>query len=153
MAPLLSFLLLAAAPSVTPEQFFVGRTEGAGTVSIIMSGRHGVRVRSRGRLEAGNVLILDQVVEEEGKPARSRTWRLRRTAGNRFSGTITDARGAVTGEVTSNVFHLTYRTTDGVSVEQWITIQPGGRVARNRMVLKKLGFKVASVEETIRKVE
>jgi hypothetical protein len=118
-----------------------------------MSGKHAVRVRSHGRMDAGGALILDQVVEEEGKPARRRTWRLVRAAGNRITGSITDARGPVAGDVAGNVLHLTYRTVDGVSVEQWITMQPGGRSARNRMVLRKFGMKVATVEEAIRKTD
>ena len=153
---LLALLLLAAAPVLastgTPEQFFVGRTEGTGTVSVILSGKHKVRVQSRGRMERDGALTLDQVVEEEGKPARRRTWRLVRT-GNRISGSITDARGPVTGDVTGSVFHLRYRMADGPSVEQWIAIQPGGRTARNRMIFRKFGMKVATVEETIRRLD
>jgi hypothetical protein len=152
--PLLTLLLLASpAPVAAPEQFFVGRTEGIGSVSIILSGRHAVRVHSRGRMEKDGALILDQVIEEEGKPARRRTWRLVRASGNRIAGTITDARGAVAGEAAGNVFHLRYRMLDGVSVEQWITFQPGGRAAQNRMILRRFGMKVANVEETIRRVE
>jgi hypothetical protein len=149
----LALLLMAPAPVAAPEQFFVGRTEGVGTISVIMSGKHGVRVHSRGRLDAGGALIIDQTVEEEGKPARRRTWRLARAGGNRLTGSITDAQGAVAGEVSGNVFHLRYKLKEGPTVEQWITIQPGARVARNRMVFRKFGMKVASVEETIRRVD
>ena len=151
----LALLLMAPAPApvTAAEQFFVGRTEGVGTVSVIMSGKHGVRVHTRGRIDGGGTLILDQTVEEEGKPARRRTWRLARAGANRVTGSITDAQGPVAGEVTGNVFHLRYKLKEGPSVEQWITIQPGGRSARNRMVFRKFGMKVASVEETIRKVD
>lgn len=154
--PLFLALLLMApapAPATAPEQFFVGRTEGVGTVSVMLSGKHGVRVHTRGRIDAAGALILDQVVEEEGKPARRRTWRLARAGGNRVTGSITDAQGRVAGEVSGNVFHLRYKMKEGPSVEQWITIQPGGRTARNRMVFRKFGMKVASVEETIRRVD
>ena len=65
-----------------------------------------------------------RIVEEQGKPARSRTWRLVRAAGNRITGTISDARGPVTGEVRGNVLHLRYRSAEGPSVEQWITLHP-----------------------------
>jgi hypothetical protein len=148
----LAVLLAAPAPATAPEQFFVGRTEGVGTASVMMSGKHGVRVHSRGRIARDGALILEQVVEEEGKPARRRTWRLVRS-GNRISGSITDARGPVTGDVTGSVFHLRYRMADGPTVEQWITIQPGGRSAQNRMVFRKFGMKVATVAETIRRVD
>ncbi len=152
LSTLLPLTLLAAAPAAAPEQFFVGRTEGTGTVSVIMSGKHGVKVRSHGRMEGAGTLVLDQVVEEEGKPARRRVWRLVRS-GSRLSGTLSDARGPVTGEVAGNVFHLRYRSNEGPSVEQWITFQPGGRVANNRMVLRKFGMSVATVVETIRRVD
>jgi hypothetical protein len=71
--PIFALLLLVQAPAAPgPEHFFVGRTESAGSVSIIMSGRHAVRDRSRGRIERGNILILDQYLEEQGKPPRNR---------------------------------------------------------------------------------
>ena len=148
----LAFLFLVAAPALAPEQFFVGRTEGTGVASVIMSGKHGVRVRSHGRIEGAGTLVLDQVVMEEGKPARKRTWRLVRS-GIRLSGTISDARGPVTGEIAGNVLHLRYRSVEGPSVEQWITFQPGGRIATNRMVFRKFGMSLGTLQETIRKVD
>lgn len=150
---LLGLVLAAQAPPSALERFFVGRTEGTGTVRVVMSGTHGVRVRSRGRILRSGALILDQTIEEEGKPARSRTWRLVRSAANRITGTITDARGPVTGEVAGNVVTLRYQLAEGPSVEQIITLQRGGRTAHNRMTFRRFGLNVATVEETIRKVE
>jgi hypothetical protein len=151
---LLSLLLLVQAPAAPgPEHFFVGRTESRGTVSIALSGRHTVRDRSSGRIERGNILVLEQHVEEQGKPARSRTWRLVRAADNRITGTISDARGPVTGEVRGNVIHLRYQSAEGPGVEQWITMDPNGRVARNRMVFRRIGMTLATVESVIRRVD
>jgi hypothetical protein len=151
---LIALLLLAQAPAAPgPEHFFAGRTESTGTVSVFMSGSHTVRDRSRGRIEGGNVLILDQNVEEQGKPARSRTWRLVRTADNRIAGTISDARGPVTGDVRGNVIHLSYQSAEGPGVEQWITLDPGRRTARNRMVFRRLGVTVATVQSVIRRMD
>lgn len=151
---LLALLLIAQAapPAPTPEQFFTGRTEGSGTVNVIMSGRHSVRVRSIGRMERG-ALLLDQIVQEEGKPARRRSWRLVRSGPDRFTGTLSDARGPVAGEVAGNVLRLRYRTAEGPSVDQRITLQPGGRTAHNRMTFRRFGLTVATVEETIRRVD
>ena len=150
---LLGLLFLAqAAPGTALERFFVGRTEGSGTVHVILSGRHGVSDRATGRMEGGT-LVLDQIVREEGKPARRRVWRLTRSGGNAISGTISDARGPVTGEIGGNTLHLRYRLTEGPSVEQWIALQPGGRTARNRMSFRRFGMNVATVETTIRRVD
>lgn len=147
-------LLLAVQASATqgPEHFFVGRTASSGNASVFMSGRHTVRDRSRGRIENGNVLILEQEVEEEGKPVRHRTWRLTRS-GNRITGSISDARGPVTGDVNGNVIHLRYQSREGPGVEQWITIQPSRRTAVNRMIFRRLGVSVATVDSVIWRVD
>lgn len=150
----LPMLLAAAAPATAPEQFFVGRTEGAGTVQMIMAGTHKVRDVSRGRLDRSGALILEQMVYEEGKPARRRSWRLVRSGPNRVSGTISDAIGPVTGDISGNVLHLKYQAREAsAQVEQWITLHPGGRTASNRMVFRKFGFKAATLNSTIRKLD
>ncbi len=144
--------LVQTAPLTGPERFFVGRVEGTGTVRIIFSGTQNVRDISQGRMERG-ALIIDQVVQQEGSPPRRRTWRLVRSGGNRFTGSISDVSGEVAGEVNGNVLHLRYRTTQGPYVEQWITLHPNGRTATNRMTFRRFGIQVATVEEVIRKVD
>ncbi len=148
-------LLLFAPPATGSaiESFFIGTTEGAGHVDILLSGRHAMRDRGRGRIDGEGALILDQIVEEEGKPTRRRAWRLVRTGGNRITGTISDARGMVAGELTATSLHLRYKMKEGPSVEQWITLQPGGRTASNRMIFRRFGLKVATVESQISKVD
>lgn len=155
MAPsaLLGLLLLVQAPGFAPEHFFVGRSEGEGIVHVMLAGRHGVRDHSRGHMDRGGALVLDQLVEEEGKPPRRRSWRLVRVGRNGFAGTISDARGPVTGELAGNVLHLRYRLAEGPSVEQWITLHAGGRTAHNRMTFRRFGLSVATLEGTIRRVE
>lgn len=141
------------APGAALERFFVGRTEGAGTVHVILAGSHPVRDRAHGRMERGGALVLDQVIEEEGKPARRRVWRLVRAGGNAVTGTISDARGPVTGTLAGNVLHLRYRLAEGPSIEQWITLNPNGRSATNRMSVRRFGLHVANVETVIRRVD
>ncbi|HEX8448411.1 MAG TPA: DUF3833 family protein [Allosphingosinicella sp.] len=153
---ILSALLLAAAAPVAtpPEHFFVGRTEGSGTAQIVLAGSRKVRDVTRGRLDKSGALLLDQMVYEEGKPPRRRFWRLVRSGPNRLSGTISDANGPVTGDIRGNVLHLRYQTKEEkAQVEQWVTLHPGGRTASNRMIFKKFGFKAATLNSTIRKLD
>jgi hypothetical protein len=120
---------------------------------MIMAGRHGVRDRGEGRLDRSGALLFDQVVYEEGKAPRRRSWRLVRS-GNRINGTISDAVGTVKGEIRGSVLHLSYRAREANAwVEQRITLHPGGRTASNRMVFSKLGMRVATVQSTIRKLD
>ena len=139
--------------SIAPEQFFVGRTEGEGRVSVMLSGSHAVRAHSRGWMDRAGALVIEQVVEEEGKPARRRSWRLVHSGANGLTGTLSDADGPVTGDVAGNVLHLSYRSNEGPYVEQWITLSPNGRTASNRMTFRRFGLGVATLEETIRRAE
>jgi len=104
-------------------------------------------------MDRAGALVLDQIVEEEGKPARRRQWRLVRAGANRVTGTISDASGPVTGELAGNVLHLRYRSAEGPSVEQWITFHAGGRTAHNRMIFRRFGLSVATLEGTIRRLD
>jgi hypothetical protein len=38
-------------------------------------------------------------------------------------------------------------------VEQWITLHPNGQTAHNRMIFRRFGIQVATVEETIRRID
>ena len=42
---------------------------------------------------------------------------------------------------------------DNVSIEQWLTPMAGGKAARNKLSIKKLGIKVGSSDGVIRKVD
>lgn len=150
---MLGLLFLQATSQLSaPERFFIGRFEGTGSVHIIFSGRQNVRDVGRGRMEGG-ALVIDQIVQQEGAAPRRRHWRLTRVGPNRFTGTITDVRGAVTGEISGNVLHLSYRSVQGPWVEQWITLHPNGRSAQNRMTFRRFGIQVATVEETIQRLD
>ena len=154
IAPVLGLLLfLQGAQLSAPERFFVGRFEGTGTVHIIFSGRQTVRDVGRGRIAPDGALVIEQVVQQQGAEPRRRSWRLTRAGPNRFTGTITDVRGAVAGEIRGNVLYLRYRSVHGPSVEQWITLHPNGRTAHNRMVFRRFGINVATVEEVIRRLD
>lgn len=143
----------ASAPTFDVVKYFEGRTEGNARLKVIFGSPKTVRVQSRGRIEPGGALVLVQDIAEEGKPRRTREWRMREVSPGRFSGTLTDAGGPVTGEVQGNRFHIRYSMKNGLNAEQWLTLQPDGRTVRNLMHVTKLKVRVATLEEVIRKLD
>jgi hypothetical protein len=143
----------SAAPSFEPERFFLGRSEGRGVIKIFLSGERQLKVRSNGRVEADGTLVLDQRVEQEGKAPEQRQWRIRKIGSGRYSGTLSDAAGPVAGEMKDNRLRLRYRMKNGLDAEQWLHLEPGGRTATNRMTVRKFGVSVATVNETIRRLD
>ena len=140
-----------AARTFDPIAFFSGGTEGHGTVDEVLASPRKIHVTGTGALRAGGVFVLDQTVRIEGDPVQRRQWQLRQTAPGRFSGTLTDASGPVTGVVTGQRLQIGYKMKGGMKVEQVLTLAADGRSAANRMKVRKLGIVVATVVETIRK--
>lgn len=157
---LLAPFLLAAAPQAAAPgplrfdaiAFFSGRTEGVGRFKVVLRRGEPVRVEGRGRME-GDTLVLDQLVTRGDGPAKPRLWRIRRVAPGRYTGTLTDAKGPVTGVATGDRLHLAFTSTGGFRVDQRLVLAPDGRSARNRLTAKRFGVTVATLDETIRKLD
>lgn len=143
---------LPAQPVGDPLRFFEGRTESDGTVKVMLGKPHRMRSHGHGRLEPDGSLSLVQRVEEEGKPARERRWRIRKVAPGRFAGSMSDATGEVTIEEVEGRFRFRFRMKGGMSVEQWLTPISGGTAARNSLTVRKLGVTVATGDGIIRKL-
>lgn len=140
---------LSAEPLADPLRFFEGRTDSDGTVKVMLARPHRMRSLGQGRIEADGSLSLVQRVEEAGKPARERRWRIRQVAPGRFSGTMSEASGPVTIEEVGGRYRFRFTMKGGASVEQWLTPLPGGRSARNSLTVRKLGVTVATGDGTI----
>ena len=143
--------LAAPQPRFDALAFFDGHSEGIGTLDKIVGKTERTRVSSDGERLADGSLRLVQRVTEGDKPERRRTWIIREAAPGNYTGTLTDAAGPVTGESDGNRLHLAYKMKGGLDVNQWLYLQPGGKVAQNRMKVSKLGIAVARLDETIRK--
>lgn len=135
-----------------PLRFFEGRTEGEGTAKVIFKSPYGVRVHGRGRIARDGALVLDQTVEEDGKPSRIRSWHIREIAPGRYAGTLSDAIGPVRLEIVGGRFHIKFKMKGGLGVEQWLSAAPGGGSVHNSMMIRKFGLKVATLEESIRRI-
>ena len=139
----------ATAPDFDPIAFFAGHTEGRGTLAIIMRRHQPTLVEGHGVEATNGTIVLDQDVRRGSGAASHRQWRLRQVAPGRYVGTLSDAIGPVEGNVSGNCLHLSFRMKGGLEAQQWLYLQPGGQTARNRMLVKKFGLTVASLDETI----
>lgn len=92
----------APAPAFDPVGFFAGHTEGRGSLVVAMRHRRSTLVEGDGTVTGdGGIDLAQDVRQGDGKPTH-RTWHLRRIAVGRYAGTLSDARGQVTGEVEGN---------------------------------------------------
>jgi len=138
--------------ALDPIAFFTGQTRGEGELDTLLSSPVKVFVDSVGRRD-GDTLTLDQTIREGRRPARVRRWMMRRTEPNRYVGTLTDATGAVHITVTGPNAHISYNMKGGLGVRQQLTLQSDGRTLLNRLQVRKFGLPVATLEETIRKLD
>jgi hypothetical protein len=153
----------AEAPAFDPFTFFLGTSEGTGTLAKAMADDVPVRVTSTGRIETEarresawaapprQVLVLDQVVTEGDKPLRQRQWRLTEVAPGRYEGTLSEAIGPVEARAEGNRLVITFTIKGGFAVRQELTLAPDGRSAANVLTVKKLGMTLAVLSEDIRK--
>lgn len=137
------------APVFDPVVFFTGHTEGHGSLAVALRRRKPTLVDGHGVVTSdGGIDLAQDVRQGDGKPTH-RTWHLRRIASGRYTGTLSDARGPVVGEVEGNCFHLRFSMKGGLRAQQWLYLQPGGQMARNWMIVTKFGVPVAHLEEAI----
>jgi hypothetical protein len=141
-----------AAEPIKPMQFFEGRTEGSGIVKVFLKKSYRSRSVGIGKMQADGSLLLVQRVEEDGRPAHERRWKIRQTGPRSFSGTMSDAIGPVTVDQVGARYRFRFRLKGNLSVEQWLEPMPGGKSAKNSMTVRKLGVRVGSGEGIIRKV-
>jgi uncharacterized protein DUF3833 len=147
--------LAAAAPAqaaFNPVEFFRGHSHGEGTLKIIFQSPKHITVDSEGRIEKDGSLLLEQQVHEQGKPARTRYWRMRQTGPSRFEGTLTDAASPVRVDVEGERVRIRYKGKDHLDFDQWLT-PAGPKQVNNSMRVKRFGITVAHYDEVIRKLD
>jgi hypothetical protein len=152
---LIGVAVLAAAPAhaaFNPVEFFRGRTHGDGTLKVIFRSPERIQVNSEGAVEHDGSLLLKQVIHEPGKEPRTRYWRLRQTAPNRFEGSLTDAASAVRVDVAKEGVRIRYTGKDHLNFDQMLTPVSSTEV-RNAMRVKRFGIVVAHFDEVIRKLD
>jgi hypothetical protein len=159
MKRIIHFLLMvtaAAAPLAAepfnPVEFFRGRSHGQGVLKIIFQSSKTINVDSFGTSEKDGSLVLKQIIHEPGTDPRTRYWKLRQDGPNRFSGTLTDAAGAVRVDVKGERVRIRYTGQNHLNFDQLLT-PAGPREVRNSMRVKRFGITVAHYDEVIRKLD
>lgn len=162
MAMRYALALLLAVPAIVaadtpvaqfdPIRFFEGRTKGRGTLKILMRGAQPVAVEGLGRVEADGTLVLSQSVTQGAEPPRTREWRIRQTTPGHYVGSLSDAVGPVTGESDGGTLTLRF-PGKGAAIEQVLTLSADGRSAHNVLTARKLGIRVAVLDETITRLD
>ena len=133
-----------------PIAFFQGHSHGEGQLRKLFGSPVNVSVDSVGRMRNGT-LVLDQTIQESGKPPSTRRWIIVRAGPAQYAGTLTDAVGNVDGRVEGPRLYIRYAMKHGLTVQQQLAEQPDGRTVLNRLDVYKLGVRVATLHETIRK--
>ena len=146
-----SSAVASQAQSFDPITFFTGATESSGSLKQALSSAKATRVTGFGAMQAGGTFVLDQTMTVAGEKPTSRQWLLHQIAPGHFGGTISDAKGPVTIDVTGNRLLIRYTMNNGLKVESVLTIEQGGRTGRNLSTVRKWGMSVATLDETISK--
>jgi hypothetical protein len=136
-----------------PLRFWEGKTETVSTIKVIMKKSFKTRSVGVGKIKPDGSLELVQRVEDEGKPARERRWHIRKDGPKRYVGTMNEATGPVVIEEVGDRYRFRFKMKGNLSVEQWITPNPGGKSGRNSLTIKKLGMTVAKSDGTVRKLD
>jgi hypothetical protein len=139
-------------PEMRPEIFFAGTTSSSGVLETT-SGAPTRRLHATGSgqtLPDGDLRLVQHITFDQDAPT-ARTWLLRRVDTHRYTATLTDATGPVTGEAYGDLFHLRYRMQSpvGGEMEQWLYLQPDGRTVLNEATVSVLGITVAHLSERI----
>ncbi len=153
----LAFALAGAAPAPEPTldmtAFFTGRTKAENVLKVVFKRPTRLVVDSiGGRGDRGDFVLID-TVREEGKPVRERKWIMRPAGPNRYAGLLSDATGPVDIVVSGRGATIRYTMKGGLKVVQQLELHGDGRVLTNRVVVRKLGLKFASLDGIIRKLD
>ncbi|MEO7786374.1 MAG: DUF3833 family protein [Sphingomicrobium sp.] len=140
-----------SAATLDPIAYFTGHAEGRATLHKIVGSPAAILVHSDGRPDGKGGVLLDQRIEEPGKPGRTRHWHLVPAGSGRFAGTLTDASGPVAATVAGARLEISYPMKGGLKAHQVLILRADGKTLDNRLIVSKLGLQLARVDEVITK--
>jgi len=138
--------------TLDPIAYFIGQAEGRATLHKLIGGSETILVHSSGRSDGKGGVFLDQRIEEEGKPARTRHWHLIPVGPGRMTGTLTDANGPVEASYGNGRLDIAYPMKGGLKASQVLILRADGKTLDNRLTVTKLGLRLARLDEVITKI-
>lgn len=141
---------LAAEPvEFTPRAGFGGESQGNGSLKLLLGKPRPFHVRSRGSERADGTFLLEQTVTFQGEPSRDRVWVISTVGPNRYSATLSDAAGTVTGVTSGPHLSLRYRVKGPLVMHQELKLMADGTTIDNVGTITLLGIRVGHLRETI----
>jgi Protein of unknown function (DUF3833) len=131
--------------------FFTGRSHADNDIKIVFHSKHKLIVDSVGH--DGKEFVLVDTVREEGKPVRTRVWRMHSLGPGHFGGTLSDATGPVDIAVRGDTATIRYEMKGGLDILETMQLQTDGRTLSNHVIAKKFGLTFAHVDGVIRKLD
>lgn len=133
----------------TPQNGFGGLSEGNGTLTLLFGEPRSFHVESLGTSQADGTFRIEQTIQFLGEQPTTRFWVLRTVGPNRYSATLSDAAGPVTGSTSGPRLSLKYRVKGPLFMHQELTLMPDGKTIDNVGVISLFGVPVGHLKETI----
>lgn len=137
----------------TPHNGFFGHSKGDGKLRLFFGKQRPFHVDSHGYDLADGSFRLDQTVTFEGKPSRDRSWQIKSIGENRYSATLSDAAGPVTGSTVGRRLLLEYRVKGPLIMHQTLELMPDGKTIDNVGRVTFFGIPIGRLHETIERFE
>ncbi len=151
LAALIAGSSLRAAEQIefTPKAGFGGESEGNGSLKLFLGKPRTFHVQSRGSEQRDGTFRLEQRVTFEGEPFQDRVWIISTVSPNRYSATLSDAAGPVTGTTSGPHLSLQYRVRGPLIMHQELELKPDGKTINNVGTITLLGIPVGHLHEII----
>lgn len=147
--PVCSAIAAEQVVEFTPRNGFSGESEGDGTLKLLFGKARPFHVESHGKEEDDGTFRLQQRVAFEGKRPEDRAWIISTVRPNRYSATLSDAAGPVTGSTAGSHLSLRYRIKGPLVMHQELELMPDGKTIDNVGTITLLGIPVGHLRETI----
>lgn len=135
----------------TPQNGLSGSSHGEGSLRLFLGHPRAFHVQSFGQSKRDGSFTLNQTIAYDGKETQTRRWDIQQIMPLHYTGTLSDAAGAVRGHTLGRRLILQYRIKGPLVMRQTLELMPDGKTIDNVGRITLLGVPVGSLHETIRR--